>query len=720
MDRKKAESQLQQSEELNSALFNDHAAVMLLIDPNTGEIRDANVAAVDYYGWPRDQLVGMFIQNINTLSPDEVKQEMQRAESRARTFFEFRHRRADASIRDVAVFSSRVHTGEEGLLYSIIHDITDQKKAEAALATRTQVFLLALAVLCLMLLGLVVRLVMILRQRKRAEDALQQKSALLAKAEQLAQLGSWTRDMATNGLTCSDEAYRLFGCTPQELTPTYTGFLERVHPLDRETLACKHSVSVRMGIEADEFEYRILRKDTGEVRYINERCEHVRDASGTVIRTIGICQDITERKLAEHQTTIQLKLIACSAASPLSDLLTMALDEVEQLLNSSISFWHFVEPDQKTLSLQQWSTATLERFCTSQGRGMHYNIDQAGVWVDCVRERKGVIHNDYVSLPHRRGLPEGHAEIVREMVAPVIRQDAIVAIMGVGNKSTDYTPEDLSTLSFLADVIWEIITRKKTEEALRQFNQELEKRVRKRTWELEEANRQLEAFSYSVSHDLRAPLRGLTGLTRILLGKHTTGLSEEGRKLCVLINDNATAMGLLIDDLLFFSQAERTALHVSPINMTAMVRGVFEELGSTEDTARVDFQLQELPPIEADPCLLRQVWLNLLANAVKYSSKKEHPVVQVRAELKDGQAVYHVQDNGAGFDMQHAHKIFDVFKRVHSTKDFAGTGVGLAIVQQIITRHGGRVWAQGEPDKGATFSFTLNVVETERMKSNQQ
>ncbi|PTN35305.1 ATP-binding protein [Desulfonatronum sp. SC1] len=255
----------------------------------------------------------------------------------------------------------------------------------------------------------------------------------------------------------------------------------------------------------------------------------------------------------------------------------------------------------------------------------------------------------------------------------------------------------------------EIGQRKEAEEALQLLNQELEERVRQRTLELEGAIKQLEAFSYSVSHDLRAPLRGVTGLTRILLDKHAAGLSEEGRKLCAMITDNAMAMGLLIDDLLQFSRAGRKALHVSPIDMTAMVRAVIDELRLTEDAARVDFQVQDLPPAEADPGLLRQVWQNLLANAVKFSSKQERPVVQVRAERKDGQMAYHVQDNGAGFDMRHVHKIFGVFTRLHSTKDFVGTGVGLAIVQQIITRHDGQVRAQGEPDKGATFSFTLGV-----------
>ncbi len=262
----------------------------------------------------------------------------------------------------------------------------------------------------------------------------------------------------------------------------------------------------------------------------------------------------------------------------------------------------------------------------------------------------------------------------------------------------------------------EVARRKQVEEELRLLNQELEERVQQRTLELEEANKQLEAFSYSVSHDLRAPLRGLTGLTRILLEKHAAGLSEDGKKLCTMIRDNAVTMGLLIDDLLTFSRAGRKAMHVSSIDMTGVVHGIIEELSSTEDTARVNFQVQDLPPAEADPSLIRHVWQNLLANAIKFSSKNERPEVQISAERQeDGRTVYHVRDNGAGFDMKYVDKIFRVFSRLHSSREFEGTGVGLAIVQQIVSRHDGRVWAAGEPGKGATFSFTLDAVGTDEI-----
>ena len=162
-------------------------------------------------------------------------------------------------------------------------------------------------------------------------------------------------------------------------------------------------------------------------------------------------------------TRARLDLIEYAAVHTLDEFLSKALDEIGAFLDSPIGFYHFVESDQKTLSLQQWSTRTLKEFCRAEGKGLHYSIDQAGVWVDCVRERKPVIHNDYPSLEHKKGMPEGHAEVVRELVTPVMREGKVVAILGVGNKPVDYTEKDAETIAYLADVTWEIVERKRAE-----------------------------------------------------------------------------------------------------------------------------------------------------------------------------------------------------------------------------------------------------------------
>lgn len=242
----------------------------------------------------------------------------------------------------------------------------------------------------------------------------------------------------------------------------------------------------------------------------------------------------------------------------------------------------------------------------------------------------------------------------------------------------------------------EIDARRDTESLLRQ-----------RTLELEEANQQLKAFSYSVSHDLRAPLRAMTGFSRTLMDRYAGNLTPDGLKLCAGIYDNANTMRRLIDALLAFSRAGRMVLQTRTVDMTALVQAVIGELRATEAGQRVDFRVGELPMAIADPNLMRQVWVNLLSNAVKFSSGKDQPVVEVNATPEGGAVVYRIQDNGAGFNMQYAHKLFGVFQRLHTATDFEGTGVGLAIVQQIVTRHGGRVWALAEPERGAVFYFSL-------------
>jgi PAS domain S-box-containing protein len=191
------------------------------------------------------------------------------------------------------------------------------------------------------------------------------------------------------------------------------------------------------------------------------------DPMGRTTGAVLILRDQTEEQLARRIVETRLSLIGYAANHTLGELLTRALDDVAAFVDSPIGFYHFVEPDQKTVSLQQWSTRTLHEFCQAEGRGLHYPIDEAGVWVECVRARRPVIHNDYASLPRKKGMPEGHAEVVRELVVPVMREGKVVAILGVGNKSADYTPQDIEIVSYLADVTWEIVHQKRTAEALR-------------------------------------------------------------------------------------------------------------------------------------------------------------------------------------------------------------------------------------------------------------
>jgi light-regulated signal transduction histidine kinase (bacteriophytochrome) len=264
----------------------------------------------------------------------------------------------------------------------------------------------------------------------------------------------------------------------------------------------------------------------------------------------------------------------------------------------------------------------------------------------------------------------------------------------------------LTTLGHALEALKHRDERRRAEAELDRLNASLELRVRERTLQLEAANRELEAFSYSVSHDLRSPLRAINGFSRVLHEEHAGRLDAEGTRLLEMIQANARDMGQLIDDLLAFSRAGRQELKRTRVTMRSLVEEVFR--GASAGAGKeVRLELGELPDAFADPALLRQVRVNLLSNAVKFSAPNEAPLVGVCGRVERGETVYEVRDNGVGFDMKYANKLFGVFQRLHSSRDFEGTGVGLALVQRIVSRHGGRVWAEAEPGRGACFGFAL-------------
>jgi PAS domain S-box-containing protein len=242
---------------------------------------------------------------------------------------------------------------------------------------------------------------------------------------------------------------------------------------------------------------------------------------------------------------------------------------------------------------------------------------------------------------------------------------------------------------------------------LTRLNAELESRVARRTSELEAANKELETFSYSVSHDLRAPVRAIAGFSRMLHEDHADALGGEGLRKLDIVQGEAKRMGMLIDDLLAFSRLGRKPLDLADLDMDPLVRALLDRTLAHHEGPRAEIRIGTLPTARADRSLVEQVWANLLSNALKYSSKRAAPVIEIAAISEERDHVYFVRDNGAGFDPRYKAKLFGVFQRLHDGSEFPGTGVGLALVQRIVARHGGRVWADGEPDKGATFYFTL-------------
>jgi PAS domain S-box-containing protein len=414
-----------------------------------------------------------------------------------------------------------------------------------------------------------------------------------------------------------------------------------------------------------------VRRD-GMRRWMSVVITAIRDPSGKLQGFVRVARDMTEGKRSEEALR--------HSEGRLRAILETALDAIIVMDSEGI--------------VHEWNLAAEQMFG-------YKRTDAIG------RRLSDLIIPVYLRDMHRRGLAQ---HLVQGGGPMLNRRIETVAQRADGSEfavELAITESGTNGGTMFTGYISDITQRKQAEEEIRQLNAELEQRVRKRTEQLELANRELEAFSYSVSHDLRAPLRHINGFVDILQSTSGLALDEESRGFLNTIADSARQMGKLIDDLLAFSRMGRTELRFAPVKLDTILGEAMRELRTDSQGRRVRWNIESLPKVWGDAAMLRQVFINLLSNALKYTREASPAVIEVKVVESPEEHVISVSDNGVGFDAAYAHKLFGVFQRLHAAYEFPGTGIGLAIVRRVVARHGGRVWAEGEVGRGATFYFSL-------------
>jgi signal transduction histidine kinase len=411
------------------------------------------------------------------------------------------------------------------------------------------------------------------------------------------------------------------------------------------------------------------------------------ETQGKHARRLAILHEIDRAVAAEESP----EAIAGAAIQPLREVLGV--------VRAIVNIFHLEAGE------VEWLAAAGRRR-THVGPGVRYSIRLMGDVEALKRGESQVI--DTHALPPG---PEVDALLASGvhvyMVMPMIAGGELIGAVSFGGDTAKFPDEQKSIAREVATQLAIAVRQARLYERVKHQAEELELRVRERTEELQVANKELDAFSYSVSHDLRAPLRAVDGYARMLEEDYSGKLDAEGNRLLGVVRASSQQMGRLIDDLLAFSRLGREPLRTRPVQLDSLVQQLIDETRPSHNGRTIDFVVGNLGIVEADPALLKQALANLLSNAVKFTRGKDPAVVEVGRRNAGDPAVYYVKDNGAGFDMKYYDKLFGVFQRLHSSAEYPGTGVGLAIVQRVVNRHGGRVWAESKPGDGATFFFTL-------------
>lgn len=554
----------------------------------------------------------------------------------------------------------------------------------------------------------------------------------------------------------------MYGYNSKEefLNGSVSDFSSNQHPFTEDEAKLNIQKAIEVGSKTFDW---VAKRKNGEIFWVEVSLKYA--ILNNQKRIIAIVKDITDRKKAEEQfRKLNNELIAIFKASiPLQNLRTPKklaseiLQVLEELLNYSFAVIFVVGSDNKSIVPFALSSSTKEtKYADKDIENIAYqDLAASKGIIEVVIKTGKTIRLDDVTKDNRY-VPFRESTLSK-LCVPIKVEDKVVGVINIETDHLNaFSESDERILETIAiqvgiaiqnanlyqQVHHELKKRASVEAELRQLNQELELKVESRTSELNEQvakldksqkamlymvedlndmtndlknerqkltliNKELEAFSYSVSHDLRAPLRAIDGFSKIILEDYGDNLDKEAQRLFSIVRDNSQKMDMLITGLLSLSRVSRNELIYTHINMTLLAKSVFDELACIENVNNVELIIGELPFVNADSILLKQVWHNLIGNAFKYSRPKPHRIIEIGASTDKGVNKYFVKDNGVGFNQEYTHKIFETFHRLHKETEFEGTGIGLSIVHRIITRHNGRVWGEGKEGVGATIWFEL-------------
>jgi PAS domain S-box-containing protein len=541
----------------------------------------------------------------------------------------------------------------------------------------------------------------------------------------------YLHDLGGNIIEVNQEACIATGYTKQEI--------ERMNVFDlhvdssRKEEILKAWQSWQSGGQAVTLETIHLRKDGTELP-VELSARKISFGGNDYI--LALARDMSKRKVLENLINARLRLAEISRENSIDHLLNKTLEEAETLTGSKVSFYHFIDLEGDQVKLQQWSNNTEKNFCRIEERyRRHYPLSSAGVWVDCVRKRAPVIHNDFSSVTGRKGMPEGHVKLERQLTVPVIRDNSIIAVLGVGNKPHDYTRTDVDIINQLAGQAWDIAEKKRAVEELGEsekmlkrqneeyaaLNEELiesNERIKAINRELlsarkkaEESDRLKTAFLANMSHEIRTPMNAIIGFSEMLLKQEIE--KEKKESFAKIINGSCQQLLRLVDDIIDIARIEtgQLELHEGKTDLNQMISGIAGIFAPEAEQKGVAMNVETGLPAEraeiiADSSKVNQILTNLVSNAVKFTEKGS---IDIGYRLRNGHIEFFVNDTGPGIGPQYHKVIFDRFRQVDTdpARKHRGAGLGLAISKAIAELMDGNITVESEPGKGSSFTFTI-------------